>query len=251
MKQILTKIDRFFCKKWHLCVLDMGSGRWVVSPDTNNIPYLKAENANGRHILIQPQPKIQPYYLLVDDVDWDILARHHQIKGKWKRGRMVVETSPENYQVWIHSERFISLEEKRFWLKKLLSDPGADPNNRWGRCPGFRNRKEKYEDSNGYFPLSKLLWIDWKHQAKIPNLFPHQPRGFVCHNKNISRSDYSRKDDSATDFAFALALFRRGFSEDNVKDQILQQRSNWNNHKGDRRINQYLDRTIQKAKLII
>jgi len=228
----------------------METGRWIVKSNSKNIPYLKAENANGRHILIQPQPKIQPYYFLVDDVNWDILIRHHQSKGKWKKGRMVVETSPDNYQVWIHSNRFLSLEEKRFWLKKLLSDPGADPNNRWGRCPGFRNRKDKYKDSNGFFPLSKLVWIDWKHQAEILNPFTHQP-GVVCQNKNISRSNYSRGDESATDFAFALALFRRKFSERYIKQQILQQRSNWNNHKGNRRINQYLDRTIQKAKLII
>jgi len=55
---------------------------------------------------------------------------------------MVVETSSGNYQVWIHSDRPLSLDEKRYWLKRLHNDPGADRNNRWGRYPGFRNRKK-------------------------------------------------------------------------------------------------------------
>ncbi len=229
----------------------MKTGRWIVTADFNNIPYLKPVNANDRHILIQPLPKVQPYFLLIDDVDRDILDQHHKSHGKWKSGRMIIESSPENYQVWIHSERFLSLKEKRFWIKRLLSDPGADPNNRWGRCPGFRNRKEKYKNSNGHFPLARLVWVDWKHQAKIPNLFPHQPRGGSVSKKIISRSDYTREDDSATDFAFALALIRKGYSENTVRDQILQQRTNWDNHKGDRRLNHYLNKTIQKAKSII
>ena len=43
---------------------------------------------------------------------------------------MVVETSPGNFQVWIHSSRFMQLPEKRHWLVRMRSDPGADPKNR-------------------------------------------------------------------------------------------------------------------------
>jgi len=83
---------------------------------------------------------------------------------------MVVETSPYNYQVWILSNRFLSIAEKRYWLKKLCNDPGAGPNNRWGRCPGFRNRKQKHKDSKGGYPLAKLIWVDWKNKALIPQV---------------------------------------------------------------------------------
>jgi hypothetical protein len=141
-----------------------------------NIAYLKAENANGRHILIQPAPHLAAYYLLVDDVSWRVIGRHHQHPdGSWKPGRMIVETSKRNYQVGVHSSRPLLLKEKRYWLKKLHCDPGADPHNRWGRCPGFRNRKDKYRGPTGDYPLSKLIWIDWRRRADIPHVSINPP----------------------------------------------------------------------------
>ncbi|EMS81501.1 DNA-primase RepB domain-containing protein [Desulfotignum phosphitoxidans] len=169
MERILWKICNYFNHRFTLAVLDESTGRWPVAFSLKNIPYLKAENAGGRHILIKPDSAIQPYYFLADDLDSDLLTRHHQLKPKvFKPGRMVIETSPGNYQVWIHSSRPLDLAEKRYWLEKMHSDPGADPKNRWGRCPGFRNRKEKHKTPSGQYPLAKLVWVDWKRQANIP-----------------------------------------------------------------------------------
>ena len=178
MNKIFNKLNRFFRGKWHVAILDLSIGRWIKEPKDSIISYLKAENANERHILIKPKKEVESYYLLIDDISEDILKFHHKTADKnWRYGRMVVETSPENYQVWIHSSCALTNNEKKYWLEKLKSDPGANPNNRWGRCPGFRNRKEKYCDSKGHYPLSKLVWVDWRNEAKIPNLFSIQPRG--------------------------------------------------------------------------
>ena len=262
MERIFEKLDQYFYKKWNLAVLDMDVGRWIVEPNKSNIAYLKAENANGRHILIQPDSSISPYYFLVDDVNLSLIRMQHKsIDSKWKRGRMVVETSKDNYQIWIHSSRRLSMEEKKYWLKKLNSDPGADPNNRWGRCPGFRNRKDKYRDCKGGYPLSRLIWIDWKLQADIPVIsslekslqsVSSQPqKKFVSFRGNIFRSDYERGDESATDFAYAIALFRRGHSKQSVHNRVLTERTNWKNHIGGKRKQHYLERTIEKAKNIV
>jgi len=262
MEQIFEKLDRYFCKKWQLAVLDMKTGRWIVEPKVSNISYLKAENANKRHILLQPLACIAPYYLLVDDIGWNLICRQHRYPdGSFKPGRMAVETSKNNYQLWIHSIRPLSLDKKRHWLKKLHSDPGADPNNRWGRCPGFRNTKDKYRDCMGHYPLSKLVWVDWKRKADIPviksdskkpmNRFSHQPRGEVCRLKKISRSDYQCADESVTDFSYAMALFRRGYSCQFVTDAIMSERHNWKNHTGEKRMNNYLQRTIKRAQRIV
>jgi len=171
-----------------------------------------------------------------------------------------VETSNNNYQLWIHSRRPLSLKEKRYWLKKLNSDPGADPKNRWGRCPGFRNRKNKHRNSTGGYPLAKLIWIDWRSLVDIPKIstpqgplqkFPHQPtQGGVCQHRQISRSNYQRADESATDFAYAIALFRRGYTAQFVRHGILSERKNWENHSGEKRKQHYLERTIKRAKSI-
>jgi hypothetical protein len=263
MQILLDKLHRFFKCGFRLAVLDMIAGkRWIIKSETANIPYLKAENANGRHILIQPE--VQSHYLLADDITAGFLQSHHQYNRRsWKPGRMVIETSPGNHQVWIHASRALDIEEKRYWLKKMKSDPGADPYNRWGRCPGFRNRKQKYCDSAGGYPLAKLVWVDWRRQADIPKpditkpfiktiSFPPQPlEGGVCRPLNTSRSLYNRNNESSTDFAYALALLRRGFSEYEVRECLLRERIDWKNHTSAKNREAYLQRTIYRAKQIV
>ena len=263
MRKIFDKLNYYFSRSWQLAVLDLSIGRWIVKSSTANIGYLKAENSNGRHILMQPGPNLASHYLLVDDLPWQLIEHHHKCaRGRWKKGRMVVETSDRNFQVWIHSSRPLSLIEKRYWLEKLHSDPGADPNNRWGRCPGFRNRKEKYRSAHGYFPLSRLIWVDWKNKADIPkmrsvfsqtveNSLSSNSQMLPCHHKTIFRINYERGDESATDFAFALALFRNGYDELSIEQRIRSERLNWKNHLGEKRKNQYLKRTIRRAKEIV
>jgi len=265
MNNILFKLDKFFRGDWLLGVLNIKKGLWTVSPKSSNIPYLKAQNANGQHILMQPQKPAQPYFLMADDIDGRLLKIHHKdAAGQWKPGRMVVETSPANYQIWIRSERPLDLHEKLHWLSILKNDPGAHPKNRWGRCPGFRNRKKKYKSESGKYPLSKLVWPDWKSSAHIPivrtskrispvnsqSLSP-QPRGFVCQQNDINRSQYNRGNESATDFAYALALARRGTSPAVIYERIRTERTKWDNHRGHKRQNAYLERTIFKAFKIV
>ncbi len=261
MDNILRKINRFFYSHYSLAILDETAGRWVIKPESKNISYLKAENANGRHILVKPDQQIEPYYLLVDDLNINQLNSHHKSTANaFKYGRMVVETSPDNYQVWIHSSRSLSLNEKRYWLEKLHSDPGADPNNRWGRCPGFRNRKQKHRTSSGQYPLAKLIWVDWRNKANIPeirfnpskkNEFSHQPQGGECHKNTLTRSHYIKFNESATDFAYSLALCRRGYGQSEISQRIIAERQNWKNHTGHKKMEAYLKRTIEKACKII
>jgi RepB DNA-primase N-terminal domain/RepB DNA-primase C-terminal helical domain len=261
MRKIFVKLADYFGSAWRLAVLDMTKGRWIVDPAPSRIGYLKAENANGRHILMQPVDESR--YLLADDLCWERICRQHRHADRsWKPGRMVVETSPRNYQVWIRSQRPLSLDEKRYWFKTMGSDPGADPNNRWGRCPGFRNRKDKYSSESGRYPLARLIWIDWTSQAQVPHIIAEvptsdeilshpPPRGSVCRMKKICRSDYDRGGESETDFAYVLALARRGHEENEIRSRLLSERTSWGNHAGHRRIDLYLDRTVRNAKAII
>jgi hypothetical protein len=259
MIAIFEKLDRYFLSNWRLAVLDLNKGLWTVEPNTLCIPYLKAENANGRHILIQP--KDPSHYLMADDLSRHLLQTHHMLAdGSFKSGRMVVETSPHNFQVWIHSREPLSVDQKRLLLQKLKSDPGADPNNRFGRCPGFRNRKEKYQNTQGFFPLAKLIWIDWKHQTLIPKWFLNRPTvtsvplslqpllGGVC--QKLFRDRYQKSSESETDFAYTLALIRKGFSDEQIRSCILTERSNWSHHKGKVAQTKYLNRTIRRAREI-
>jgi hypothetical protein len=258
MERVFDRLNQYF-GHFELAVLDLEKAkRWSVVAKPESIAYLKRENAHDRHILIKPVEEMEPYFMMVDDLDAARIAMDHKVHGTWKPGRMCVETSPKNFQVWIRSARPLSLDEKRHWLKLLGNDPGADPNGRWGRCPGFRNRKEKYRDENGGYPLSRLIWVDWRSKAEIPEVVV--PGRKVTHGAirdfndgggvwagDISRSDYERGDESATDFAYALALFRRGCSDEEICQRIRAERDDWANHVGERRIDRYLARTVERA----
>ncbi len=74
MQNIFFKLNRYFQANWNLAVLDLKKGRWFVNVDISTIPYLKAENSNGRHIIIQPTKNNESYYLMVDDIAWSTIA---------------------------------------------------------------------------------------------------------------------------------------------------------------------------------
>ncbi|MCP4257801.1 MAG: hypothetical protein GY774_09785 [Planctomycetes bacterium] len=241
--------------------MDLEKGRWPVDLKMEHIPYLKAENAHGRHILVRPAPLLMPYYMMIDDISPQLLHRQHQDKNhSWRAGRLVIETSPRNYQVWIRSSIPLSLETKRYWLKRFHSDPGADPNNRWGRCPGFRNRKEKHRDAEGGYPLSRLIWVDWQRlatpalikqaQKKARSFSPQPPGGGVCRSGPIRRSFYERGNESQTDFTYALAMMRRGYQDNEIRTQIILERNDWHNHGSERKKQSYLKTTIKNARSV-
>lgn len=281
MEKIFRKLKNYF-GEYHLAVFnEEKEARWKIEPEVKNIPYLKAQNAQGCHIFIKPDDTMEHFFMLADDLDFLALVHDHQRQdGKWKPGRMIVETSPRNYQCWIRSDRPLTVEEKSYWLKKMGSDPGAVPHGRYGRCPGFRNRKLKYEQgtSRSYrnttpetrekddcpqlFPLSKLIWIDWAHVAKVPivNFSPSTPqknttkpankgRGGWCHK--VTRGNYQGATESETDFKFALALMRRGLTDDEVMERLEAERVDWSKHKSPKVREAYIRHTVKKARSII
>ncbi len=261
LQKIICKLNQFFKDNWLLAVLDLSAGRWSVTPELSNLPYLKSANAKGKHILMKPLN--EEFYMLADDISYDLLYQHHKTRdGLWKKGRLVVETSPNNYQVWIQSNRPLVVDEKTFWLRKMRSDPGAGPLNRWGRAPGFRNRKEKHRTEQGLYPLAKLIWIDWKYKAIIPYVRKskadtlHQVSSvhsntFTKTSTTISRKNYERGNESITDFSYALALARRGCDARTIEARLLEERQDWKNHKSEKQMKDYLERTVRKAMKIV
>lgn len=107
--------------------------------------------------------------------------------------------------------------------------------------------------------FEKLNRYFWKRQADIPCGYfqpsagyfsPQPPVGGVCRYKHVSRSDYTRGNESATDFSYAIALVRRRYTDDDIIRRILSERTDWKNHRGERRMMQYLERTVRKARII-
>ena len=46
----------------------------------------------------------------------------------------------------------------------------------------------------------------------------------MCQNSHLSRVDYIKSDQSATDFSYALALIRRGYTDVEIEDRIKNER---------------------------
>lgn len=271
MEPVLNKLGRFF-ESYELGVyMEKGNGQegavWAVEPKPETIGYLKAMNANGKHIFIRPTFEKEDHFMLHDDLDRKGLDQYHKDpNGHWKPGRLIVQSSPGNYQVWIKSDRPLGVEGKKHWLDQMKSDPGASPKHRWGRCPGFRNRKAKYQTKEGY-PLARMEWIDWKNRAKVPAIEIEKKQrhtGGVAPRREKFSGDLPTRDmyfkgmasagkakDSEQDFAYSLALLRRGVPKDVIKERIINERADWTNHKGEKRMADYLNRTLDRAEGII
>jgi hypothetical protein len=279
MDPVIEKVSRYF-GRYEFGVYKetegpdgKGGAVWKVDQTEKTIPYLKAMNARGRHIFVRPAFEREAHFMLHDDLDKKGLDRTHKQDGKFKPGRMVVESSPGNYQVWIRSNRALSNGEKKHWLDKMGSDPGASPKHRWGRAPGFRNRKEKYED-NGRYPLARLVWVDWKGRAEVPKVelpkqeAEYQPRKVEDWQKHTKKGGnggalptrdmyYAGVDskgkpkESEQDYRYALALMRRGVGRDEVESRIRSERSDWKNHKSEKSKRSYFKITLDNAQKTI
>lgn len=273
MVNVVRKLDRYF-GKWSYYVLrkpekkDGGrsGARWVVRRDDDlsiTLRYLKSQNRMGRHILMKPDN--DESFFLCDDLSWDGIESFHMQNGHYKKGRLVIETSPGNYQVWVSCSRPLSVDEKVYWLSRIGSDRGCHPEGRTGRAPGYRNVKDKYLE-DGRYPLSKLVWVDWRYTVSPPKIDVPKRAPRVCKplffsrragvdtavdTSTIRRFMYDKGDESATDFAFALALLRRGENVGNVMARIADERTDWSNHQGEVAMKKYLKRSVARAASLI
>ncbi|MEE9354542.1 MAG: hypothetical protein V3U75_03040 [Methylococcaceae bacterium] len=50
--------------------------------------------------------------------------------------------------------------------------------------------------------------------------FPEK-KGEVCRCNGLSRQEYARGDESATDFSYAIALLRRGYPDHDIRQRIF------------------------------
>jgi hypothetical protein len=106
------------------------------------VPWLKAQNARQpANIWIRPADTLDAHpIIMLDDLP---PARAQAICRKYAGA--VVETSPGNCQVWIVCSLALTREQRQDVARSLCrlvgSDPGAISEPRWGRLPGFKQRK--------------------------------------------------------------------------------------------------------------
>ncbi len=118
------------------------------------IKFLRAKNAHDYHIFFRPFGR---EYVLVDDLTAQALAK---IADDGIRTAAELATSPGNFQAWVrigNRNSRISDDDMRQVARYLAHRYGGDmrsaKSSQLGRLPGFRNRKDKYRDDKGRYPL--------------------------------------------------------------------------------------------------
>jgi len=239
---------------------DVAGGSWVLSAskylhgvdieqpaDFVDYVQIRKANAKGLNILIRPLLDVEPCFLLLDDMKLSDVQKHAE-----KPGRLIIQTSPDNFQIWIKSNRPLSLDEKKYWIKFFNADMGASPKRRWGRAPDFRN----YKPQRAEHPWGRIIFCT-NGSASIPFVKIPTPSPEIVKNNmvdkttksislNISRNQYDKGDESATDYSYTLALLVRGATDEQIKSRLLAERSDF--HRSERNIEKYLTRTIKKAR---
>ena len=119
------------------------------------LPYLKHRNAHEAHIFLRPTG--ESAYTLLDDLSSDAES---SMCNEGFTPAAVIETSPGNFQAWLRHAQPLGKELGTLAAKMLAARFSADPSaadwRRFGRAPGFTNRKLKYRERNGLFPFARL-----------------------------------------------------------------------------------------------
>jgi len=232
---VYLKIKRYM-PSLEVAALNVNKGHYLINmnrPDEIILKELQRFNTRGENILFRPNFDSEPYYMLADDLDQESINRHGRYPDRsYRPGRLIVETSPKNFQMWVHFDMPVSDDEKRYYLSIMKADPGADPKHRFGRLPGFTNRWARHQRPDGSYPMARLIWVDWHNRGRKPmngtslaatdaeqskasssSLLSIPHRGGVCLSILRSRIYYECGDESRTDFRYVLYLIRRGCSD--------------------------------------
>lgn len=115
--------------------------------EPKNVRWLQQRNANGGGVYIRPTDR---RITLLDDLTVDQVA---QLEARNFAPAVVLETSGGNHQAWIRllpleapePSREVATQTSRSLTKIFGGDPAAVGAERFGRLPGFVNRKPKHD----------------------------------------------------------------------------------------------------------
>lgn len=103
----------------------------------------KCNSAGGRDVYFRPARGVVASVIMLDDLDFAAalrLANGH--------AHMLIETSPNNCQLWLKTSRALGETERKAVQQALIAqhrgDPGSVSGEHFGRIPGFKNKKPQY-----------------------------------------------------------------------------------------------------------
>jgi hypothetical protein len=239
---------------------------WTVRQIEEAIQRLRRENARGAHIFVRPYGAHA--LSLVDDLGVDAIARMTDAGFK---PALVVETSPQNFQVWLNHGEILDRDLSTWAAKELAKRFGGDLSSadwrHFGRLAGFTNQKPKRLLSNGLAPFVRLHFCQGETYDTAREFLKAVKslveKGAAEHAKqSMCRSTSNENplrlltefhvdprydgDLHRADLAWALHAASRGLSEQQIKDEILHARDLSKKGCVERQVG-YAERTAIKA----
>jgi RepB DNA-primase from phage plasmid len=240
---------------------------WTVRQIEEAVQRLRRENARGAHIFVRPHG-VHPLSL-VDDVGVDAIAR---MTDAGFQPALVVETSPQNFQVWLNHGRILfdrnfSTRAAKELARRFGGDPSSADWRHFGRLAGFTNQKPKRRLPNGLSPFVRLRGSEGRIYSAAPEFLEEVKS--LAKTSSVERAArttarFSSTEDSVrplaefhrdprhdgdmhrADMAWAVHAASRGLPKQQIRDEILNARD-LSKKVAPRRQFDYAQRTAIKA----
>jgi len=196
--------------------------------------WLRHMNAKGADIYLRPHGRAPQPVIFLDDLE---LEKALRVSRKYRS--CVIETSPNNTQVWVATARLLTPSERKqaqIHLRDLgYTDPGSVSGDHLGRLCGMKSQK-------------RACWVNLvcgtEGACYLPRLReppPSIPQGGPCASKSKTVSlDLST---SAREFGWVLGRLRIGMPKEIVLSDLARQAE----ERGKRSPENYATRTIENA----
>jgi hypothetical protein len=244
---------------------------WTVRQIEEAIQRLRRENVRGAHIFVRPHGVHA--LSLVDDLNIGTIAR---MTDAGFQPALIVETSPQNFQVWLNHgqtlDRDMSSRAAKELAKRFDGDLSSADWRHFGRLAGFTNRKPERLLTNGLAPFVRLRQCEGEIY-EAAHEFLEQVKSLTEKSVFVKRSELILSRLASTqnpvrplaefhhnsryagdlhraDMAWALYAASRGLSEQEIRDQILRARDLSKKGRIQRQFS-YAERTAIKAVNIV
>ena len=207
------------------------------------LAWARARNAHGAQVWVRPAAELAASpFLMLDDVR---IARAMAVPHKYAAA--VIETSPGNAQVWLRASRHLTREQRQDVLRSLCrligSDPGAISEPRWGRMPGFRDRKP---GRSGW--TNTVVLAEGRQFDPSPHLAAAAPAGTPAATGFVARDRGAKRDESRAEFCFAARALRRGVPVETVIERVARHALDRGKRRGADDARLYAARTVARAQ---
>ena len=272
------------CRQYEVGIRDSKTGEMMLQSYgseqlVKSVKFLKFKNLNGSDIYVRP--KGSQGLVLVDDLSSRTIER---MRSQGDAPAAIVETSPDNYQVWVRvSERGIASDVATRVAQGLAKRYGGDLNSadhrHFGRLAGFTNRKPMHVDENGRYPFvishqsigrtcaNGERWVAWGQRSVLAR---SQKVGSAGSSSGVGDSDVSRQgqvqpesfyrsglkfcyekygnnlDASRVDWAVAKKMAMYGYSSKLIQSVIKSESPGLDERKKGN-VDDYLERTVGKV----